>query len=59
MVKTPSRFGSSEYRPILPCLLLEERVDHSANCKQKASEKGELEVFFPDCKESGYHGLLP
>lgn len=56
---TSSRSCSPDYSGVLPCFSLEERVDHSANCKQQLQEKEKHAVFFLDCKESSYHVLLP
>lgn len=54
-----SRSYSLDYSSVLPCFSLDERVDHSAKCKQQVEEKEKYEVFLPDLKESSCHALLP
>lgn len=44
---TSIRPYSLDYSSVLPCFSLEERVDHSANCKHRVTEKEMGEAFFP------------
>ena len=51
---TSIRPCSLDYSSVLPCFSLEERVDHSANCKHRVTEKETCEAFFLKGKESSY-----